>query len=79
MVDEQPSVRTLETGEQVTHYPDGREVLVPGNSLADALDNQVEEQEAASEALRQSLIDAATLKREALDSGDSVPPEKRVV
>lgn len=77
--DKQPSVRTLETGEKVIHYPDGRQVLEPHNSLADALDEQSENQEAASEALRQSLIDAATIKREALASGTPVPPDKRIV
>lgn len=79
MGDKQPSVRTLETGEKVTHYPDGTQVLLPANNLADALGAQTQQQETASAELRNVLVDAATTKREALASGNPVPPDKRVV
>lgn len=79
MVDEEPSTRTLPSGEVVFQYSDGREVLQPTNSLASVLDDQAAEQETASAELRDALIEAATVKREAMADGNSVPPDKRVV
>ena len=79
MGDIQPSVRTLPTGEKVTHYPDGTQVMLPRNSLSDALDANSAEQETASAALRDALVAAATTKREALADGNPVPSDKRVV
>lgn len=75
----QPSVRTLATGEKVTHYPDGREVLVPSNSLGDILGGLAPEQEAASVTKTDALVQAALDKREAQVAGDPVPSDKRVV
>lgn len=79
MGEKRPSVRTLETGEKVTHYPDGRQVLLPRNSLADTLNDQAEEQKAASIEQREALVEAAAEKREALAHGTPVPSDKRSV
>lgn len=79
MGDSKPTTRTLSSGEKATHFPDGRVVLQPHNSLADVLDANHEDQQAASNALRDTLVDAATTKREALAGGSPVPSEKRAV
>lgn len=75
----EPTPETLPTGELVLQYPDGRQVLQSTNSLAVALDNQVEEQLVANEALTEALVQAAIDKREALADGNEVPADKRVV
>lgn len=79
MGDKRPSTRTLPTGEKVTHYPEGKMVLQPTNSLAGLLKDQEQEQEEASDQLRANLLAAAEAKREAYVSGDEVAPDKRVV
>ena len=79
MGDKKPTTRTLPTGEKATHHPDGRVVLQPRNSLVATLNAKYEENEAASAALRDALVEAATAKRESLDAGTPVPPEKRAI
>lgn len=79
MGDTKPTTRTLDSGEKVTHYPDGRQVLQPTNTLAAALGAQAEDQEAAGAELREQLVEAAIVKNEALGAGNPVPTDKRVV
>jgi hypothetical protein len=79
MGEKKPTTRTLPTGERATHYPDGRVVLQPTNSLGDLLGSQVPEQEAANVVLTDTLVQAALDKREAQASGDVVPSDKRSV
>jgi len=79
MGEQRVSVKTLASGERVTDYPDGRQVLLPANSLSAALASQVEEQEAASAVLTDALVQTALDKREAQASGDVVPSDKRNV
>lgn len=74
-----PTTRTLPTGEKVTHWPDGRLVLQRTNSLGSLLGEKAPEQEAASAALTETLVQAAVEKRESLDAGDSVSSDKRIV
>lgn len=71
-----PTVRTLPTGERVTHYPSGAQVLVPTNTLGGLLDDQHDDQEAASAAKTDALVQSALDKREAQVTGDPVPAEK---
>lgn len=73
------STKTLPSGERVTDYPDGRQVLHPTNSLGAILASQVDEQEAASAVLTDALVQSALDKREAQASGDVVPSDKRIV
>ncbi len=79
MGDTKPTTRTLADGSKVTHYPDGRQVLQPTNSLSAALGEQIEDQEAASAELRDKLVEAAIAKNEAMGSGEPVPTDKRAV
>lgn len=73
-----PTVRTLKTGEKVTHHPDGRLVLHQTNSLAETLSATQEEAQAASEAQRQALLDTIAAKRDSQAAGDPVPSDKTV-
>ncbi|QAY26637.1 hypothetical protein SEA_SPECKS_210 [Mycobacterium phage Specks] len=78
MGNNRPTTRTLPTGEKVTHHPDGRLVLKPKNSLADALSGQLDAQQEASQALTEALVQTAVTKREAQADGNPVPEDKRV-
>lgn len=74
-----PSTRTLDSGEQVTHYPDGRQVLLQNNQLGSMLGAQAEQDAEAAAVLTEALVQAATDKREAQASGNPVSSDKRVV
>lgn len=79
-IPEAPVVRRLETGEKVTHYPDGRMVRLGNtNVMGGALAARQEEFDAQSQVLTEALLQAATDKRESLASGDPVPDSKRSV
>ena len=73
MGDKKPSIRTLSTGEKVTHYPDGRMVLVPSNRLEEQLPDDISEAEAA---LTEAQLKAVEDKRERQLGGDPVPSDK---
>lgn len=70
------SIRTLATGEKVTDYPDGRQVLVPSNRMADRLTDKAEELEAASVDQLQARLAAVEDKRAKQREGDPVPRDK---
>lgn len=81
MGDKRPSVRTLDTGEQVTHHPDGTQVLLPHNGLAEKFSSD----EALSvrhwldaEKTYHRLL-AVEDKRAAQDAGTPVPRDKSVL
>lgn len=75
-----PSVRTLPSGEKVTHYPDGTQVLIPGPStLTSYLDGAEAAMQAANAELAQKRMAMVTEKRDSLDAGNPVPTDKRVV
>lgn len=73
------SIRTLDTGEQVRHDPDGEQHLQPENkaqrflaAISDQVDAQIADQQ-------QALQDAIQAKRDSLDAGNAVPHDKRPV
>ncbi|ACH62158.1 hypothetical protein MYRNA_189 [Mycobacterium phage Myrna] len=74
-----PSVRTLPTGEKVTHYPSGEQVLQPTNSLADVLGEQEQNLQDASQALVEANLTRVEEKRERQESGTPVPADKSPV
>lgn len=76
MGEKQPSTRTLPTGEKVTHYPSGEQVLQPTNSLAEMLGEQDQVLQQASEELVEANIARAEEKRERQESGNPVPADK---
>lgn len=80
MGDKRPSVRTLPTGEKVTHYPDGHQVLIPGIGPIDALlDSQEGVLHQASADLAEKRMSTIVEKQDALDAGNPVPNDKRPV
>lgn len=76
MGNKQPSVRKLATGEKVTHYPDGRQVMVYQDTLGGALARQEATATAESAALTEQRLVAVEDKRAAHQAGNSVPPDK---
>lgn len=75
-----PSVRTLPSGEQVTHYPDGTQELIPGPSAVGSyLDDAEEAMQAANDQLAEKRLEAVSDKQASLDAGNPVPTDKRVV
>ena len=74
-----PSVRKLPTGEKVTHYPDGRQVMVYQDSLGGALARQEATQTAESAALTEQRLVAVEDKRAAQQAGTPVPADKSVL
>lgn len=82
MGDKRPSVRTLDSGEKVTHFPaddvhpDGKMVLIRETSpLKERLDAQLEENQRRHEAIKQDHLDRIAVKR-ADQQGKGLPPEK---
>lgn len=79
MGDKRPSIRTLPSGEKVMHNPDGTQRLIPENKVGKFLAAiQVETDQAAAE-LDTVMMDAVQAKRDALDTGDVVPHDKRPI
>jgi hypothetical protein len=76
VADEQPHVETLGTGEKVTVYPDGRQVLISANSLAAGLNSAYTDQVTASAALTDAALAAVEEKRARQQDGASVPSDK---
>ena len=75
-----PTVRTLPSGEKITHYPDGTQELIPGPSaLGGFLDGAEEAMQAANAELAEKRLQAVADKRASLDAGIPVPTDKRVV
>lgn len=80
MGSKKPSIRTLPSGEKVTHYPDGTQVLMPTASpIGSYLDGAEEAMQAANDELAQQRLAAVTEKQGSLDAGNPVPHDKRVV
>lgn len=79
MGNKRPSVRTLPSGEQVLHSPDGSEVIIASPGLrgtVESTENAMREEDAVKTAARLAAVRA---KRESLAAGDAVPDDKRVV
>lgn len=74
-----PSVRTLPTGEQVRHEPDGEQHLVPENKAQRFLAAASDEVEAQLAARQQAMMDAIADKRAQMDAGNAVPHDKRPI
>ena len=74
-----PSVRTLPTGEQVRHDPDGEQHLKPENRAERFLAAYNDQIRSAMAAQRQAALDAIDAKRASLDAGDAVPHDKRPI
>lgn len=73
------SLRTLDTGEQVRHDPDGEQHLKPENRAEQflaAFNDQINGQIAAQ---KQAMQDAIKAKRDSLDAGNAVPHDKRPI
>lgn len=79
MGSKRPSTRTLPSGEQVIHHPDGEQYLIPTTSLADMLSHTEPEMRAAADDLTAERLSTIDAKRESLAAGDEVPGEKRAV
>ena len=79
MGEKRPSIRTLPSGEKVMHNPDGTQRLISENKVGKFLAAiQVETDQAAAE-LDTVMMDAVQDKRDALDTGDVVPHDKRPI
>lgn len=81
-----PTIRTLSSGERVTHYPpsegfpDGRMVLIQeGSAVADELDARREQHEDSLRDLKTIGQSKVTVKKEAEAAYPAVPPEKRFI
>lgn len=74
-----PSVRTLDTGEKVTHYPDGTMVMMPANTLGGQLAAVEADQTASSDAQLEQRLTAVEDKRAAQQAGRPVPQDKSVL
>ena len=71
---------TLPTGEQVKCYPDGRTVLTARTSPLRALLDECSGQRCSQhDALKADLAQRLHRAQDALDAGDPVPHEKRVI
>lgn len=79
MGDKKPSVRTLPSGEKVTHYPDGTQVMLPRNTLADAFAKADKDLAAANDELTDKRLQAVADKVDAQRSGRPVPADKTVL
>lgn len=73
------SIRTLPSGEKISHSPDDRSTLLPENRLLTYLSNNSEAFSDAEAARRDKLLKAIDDKKAALDSGDAVPNDKRPI
>jgi hypothetical protein len=82
MGEKRPSIRTLPSGERVTHHPpdeahpEGKQVLIrDGSALKDRLDAQLAENKRRHEELKATHADRVETKR--ADQADKgLPPEK---
>jgi hypothetical protein len=80
------SVRTLPSGEKVTHYPpddahpEGKMVLLsaPENNLRQRLADQLPTNRAECDRIKQELFDRIEVKRTAQEE-HGVPPEKSAI
>lgn len=79
MGQKRPSIRTLPSGEKVMHYPDGTQRLIPEDKVRSFLDTIREDVDRRSDEIDHRLMEAVRAKKESLDSGDSVPDDKRPV
>lgn len=79
MGEKQVSVRTLKSGEKVTHYPGGKQVLVPTNNEAARMAETWDDALEASKAKDEQRLAAVEEKRAKLASGNPVPEEKRPI
>jgi hypothetical protein len=79
MGDKKPSVRTLDSGEKVTHYPDGRQVLIHSTEHADRVHERQQELEDAHTALNEAHLANIEAKRRSLAAGSPVPHDKRTI
>lgn len=79
MGNKKPSVRTLPTGEKVTHHPDGTQVMLYRNSLGGQLAAVESLQTAESAALTEQRLAAVEEKRAAQQAGTPVPRDKSVL
>ena len=79
MGDKKPSIRTLPGGEKVTHYPDGRQVMLPRNTLGDALAKAEKDQGAANDELTDKRLQTVADKVDAQRAGRPVPADKSVL
>lgn len=79
MGETRPTTRTLPTGEKVTHYPDGRQVLQPPvvSSFLSKMDGEQESNREKLEELQQKSLEAVQAKIVSLEEGDPVPSDKR--
>lgn len=79
MGDKRPSVRTLPSGEKVMHYPDGTQRMIPENKVERLLATIRPETDQQAAELDTAMMDAIQAKRDALDTGDAVPHDKRPI
>ena len=76
MGDKIPSVRTLKSGEKVTHYPGGEQVHLPTTAVADKLEAIEPELASEAEAKIDRLLARVEEKRASQASGRRVPSDK---
>lgn len=79
MGDKQPSVRTLPTGEKVTHHPDGRQVLIHNDEHRTRVHDRQQELEDAHATINEGHLANVEAKRVSLAAGQPVPHDKRSV
>lgn len=80
MGDKRPTIRTLKSsGEKVTHYPDGTQVMIPADPLAESLKDTESVLRSSERKKAEARQEAVEAKRDSLASGNSVPSDKRVV
>ena len=80
MASTRPTIRTLPgSGEKITHYPDGKTVLHPSTAGVDLLAKTEKRLQEAALAADQKLLAAISEKQAAMDAGEPVPYDKRVV
>ena len=79
MGENKPTTRTLPTGEKVTHYPDGKQVLQTPtvSSFLSKMDEQQESNREKLEELQLKTLEAVEAKIVSLEEGNSVPSDKR--
>jgi len=79
VADDEDTVITLDSGEQVRVTSDGQQFLIPGPDPEIArAEEQRAEREARLAAQRAARLEALTAKQALLASDPSVPPEKRI-
>lgn len=74
-----PTMRTLPSGEQVVHKPDDSVHLVPQNKVANFLIASRQDTQEKVAALDIKMMQAVQDKIDAMDAGDAVPHDKRLI